>query len=176
MSKEQLGKGSPRLMPDYDPRTHCEILVGMIDKSGLTIERVARLIGKHPTTLARELNPNDDGAKLGFTDEVKISAVTGFFDSRDYAETNLGRCAFVLPRAEGSFCDVAEAVGQATKEFGEFLTALAQGMNPESEAGAEISPCEASTALDELKDVEQKLALTRAFLLGIVRSHGGGGD
>ena len=175
MSKDQLGKGSPRLMSDYDPRTHCEMVVGMIDKSGLTIERVARLIGKHPTTLARELNPNDEGAKLGFTDEVKISAVTGLFDSRDYAETNLGRCAFLLPQTEGCFSDVAEAVGQATKEFGEFLTALAQGMGVDSEDGAEISPDEAARALDELKDVEQKLALARAFLTGIARSHGGSG-
>jgi hypothetical protein len=163
-------------MSDYDPRVHCEIVVGMIERSGLTIERVARLIGKHPTTLARELNPTDEGAKLAFTDEVKIAAVTGLFDSRDYAEGHLGRCAFVLPKAEGRFSDVAEAVGQATKEFGEFMTALGQGMCPGSEDGVDISPAEAERALAELKDVEQKLALARAFLTGIARSHGGSGS
>ena len=111
MSKTQLTAVSPRLMLAYDTREHCEVVAGMIDKSGLTIERVARLIGKNPTTLARELNPTDEGAKLGFTDEVKITAVCGLFDSRDYAEFHLGRCAFLLPQAEGQFADVFETVG-----------------------------------------------------------------
>ncbi|MCB2190327.1 MAG: helix-turn-helix domain-containing protein [Deltaproteobacteria bacterium] len=175
MSNPQLATIAPRLMPSYDPREHCEVVAGMINRSGLTIERVARLIGKHPTTLARELNPDDDGAKLSFTDEVKIAAVCGLFDSRDYAEFHLGRCAFLLPQADGRFADVFETVGRATKEFGEFMTKLAESARPDSEGGASISPAEAAAALEELKDVEQQLAMARAFLTGI-RSQGGGGD
>jgi len=168
MSKTQITAFSPRLMLAYDAREHCEVVAGMIDKSGLTIERVARLIGKNPTTLARELNPTDEGAKLGFTDEVKITAVCGLFDSRDYAEFHLGRCAFVLPKVEGEFANVMQAVGEATKEYGEFMTALAKSVDPDSEDGVGVSPAEARTALDELKDVENQLALARAFLTGIV--------
>lgn len=174
MSTTQLATVAPRLMLSYDPREHCEVVAGMIQRSGLTIERLARLIGKNPTTLARELNPDDDGAKLGFTDEVRITAVLGLFDSRDYAETHLGRCAFLLPRAQGQFADVFETVGRATKEFGEFMTALATSAGPASEGGAEITRTEAERALGELRDVEQQLALARAFLTGITRSHGGG--
>lgn len=173
MSKTQLAKVAPRLMLSYDPREHCEVVAGMIQRSGLTIERLARLIGKNPTTLARELNPEDDGAKLGLTDEVKITAVTGLFDSRDYAETHLGRCAFVLPQAQGQFADVFETVGRTAKEFGEFMSTLAEAAGPASEGGAEITPNEAERALAELKDVEQQFAVARAFLTGIAIPRGG---
>ncbi|MCF8065013.1 MAG: helix-turn-helix domain-containing protein [Desulfarculaceae bacterium] len=176
MSSAPLAAFAPRLMPSYDPCEHAEVVAGMIARSGLTIERLARMIGKHPTTLARELNPSDDGAKPSFTDEVKIAAVTGLFDSRDYAEFHLGRCAFLLPQADGRFADVFETVGRATKEFGEFMTKLAESARPDSEGGADISPAEAAAALKELKDVEQQLALARAFLTGIARSQGGGGN
>jgi len=175
MSKTQLTAVSPRLMLAYDPREHCEVVAGMIDKAGMTIKQVARLIGKDPTTLARELNPCDPGAKLSFTDEVKITAVTGLFDSRDYAEFHLGRCAFLLPRAEGEFANVMQAVGEATKEYGEFMTALANSVDPDSEEGSGVSPAEAEHALAELKDVEHKLALARAFLMSIVAAGRKGG-
>ena len=178
MSKSKLATVAPRLMLAYDPREHCEVVAGMIDKAGMTIKQVARLIGKDPTTLARELNPSDPGAKLGFTDEVKITAVTGLYDSRDYAEFHLGRCAFLLPRAEGEFANVFAAAGEATREYGEFMTALAESVAPNSEGGAAISPDEAARALDELKDVDQKLAPVRAYLTGIVTASrkAGGAD
>lgn len=167
MSSNQLATVADGLMENYEPRVHLEIVAGMIHQAGLTITQVARRIGKKPATLAREINPDDDGAKLSATDEVLITAICGLFDSRDYAEGHLGRCAFQLPRAEGAPGEIVEATAQAMVEFGEFLSTSAASMSPGSEGGAEVTPEEAEQVLAELRDVEQKFAQLRALFTGL---------
>ena len=175
MSQVQLTNVADGLMENYDPRVHLEILAGMIRAAGMNVGQVARRIGKKPATLARELNPDDDGAKLSATDEVLIVAICGLFDSRDYAEGHLGRCCFVLPRAEGQPAEIVEATAKAMKEFGEFMSATAASMSPGSEGGTETTPEEAEAILDELKVVEQALAQARAYFSGIAHQGRSGG-
>lgn len=45
--------------------------------SSMTIRELAAAINKRPSTLARELNAFDEGAKLGFADAARIVIATG---------------------------------------------------------------------------------------------------
>ena len=54
-----------------------EIIQSMILKSRIPAKELAEQLGKPYSTLLREANPNDEGAKLGVETFIKILKLTG---------------------------------------------------------------------------------------------------
>lgn len=94
------------------------------DRAGKTIRKIAREMGGiDEKYLARQINPNDTGAKLGLVDFVFYSAVTDL-EPLDYINQALDRISVPMPPdAAVKLCDVAKTAAQAVKEFGELMTA-----------------------------------------------------
>jgi len=141
----------------FNPHVLLEIIAEIPEREGLRLKEIARRMGKGRSTLGRELNPDDPGAKLGIIDFIYLVAETQDFDALDYIETSLGRCAFRLPKTTGAL-QIHKNLAAAGKEFGEVIdqlcTDLADGQLDEPEQ-----------ALKEIADLAQVLAELRAQVI-----------
>ena len=69
---EQTTKGEQPCLPIFISTVHDPVL-----ENGLGAKNIAAAVGKPYSTLLREVNPFDDGAKLGAETLVDIMKVTG---------------------------------------------------------------------------------------------------
>ena len=141
----------------FNPEALAAMLYEMPDQAGTSVAYLAKRLGKPASTLGRELNPDDAGAKLGLETFVFLSAETGDFAPLDYIETALGRVAFALPPVAGS-SSLHRTLGEAGKEFGELVNQLMTDL-------ADGSLDDVDQALKEIADVARVLATLRALVL-----------
>lgn len=149
----------------FNPQRLLDMLHEAPERAGVSIKQVAQSMGKEPKTLARELNPDDDGAKLGVVDFAFLCAETRDCEALDYIETALGRVAFSLPPATAGASELHRTLGQAAREFGEvseqLMTDLADGRLDEPEK-----------ALKEIADLASVLATLRALVVKTAHNNG----
>ncbi|MCB2187661.1 MAG: hypothetical protein KQJ78_14665 [Deltaproteobacteria bacterium] len=134
----------------FNPDYLAELLHEMPDRTGKSVADLARAIGRDRKTLARELNPGDDGAKLGVATFVLLTAASGDLEPLDYIEHHLGRVAVRLARAADP-AGLYSLAGRSCRELGEaldtLLADLADGLLDDPQA-----------VLKEIRDLEQVLA------------------
>ncbi len=144
-------------MPLFNPDYLARLVYAMPENSGLHVSELAQRLGRPSSTLGRELNPDDEGAKLGLAHFVQLTAETGDFGPLDYIESFLGRVAFALPRVVGT-AEVLIRLGAASKEFGDVVQQIADDL-------ADGSLDQHERALKEISEVAQALAALRAAVL-----------
>lgn len=144
-------------MPLYNPDYLARLVYAMTDNSGLHVSELAQRLGCPTSTLGRELNPDDEGAKLGLARFVALTAETGDFAPLDYVESCLGRVAFIMPRVVGT-AEVLTRLASASKEFGDVVQQIAGDL-------ADGSLDHHERALKEISELAQALAALRAAVL-----------
>lgn len=144
-------------MPLFNPDYLARLVYAMPENSGLHVSELALRLGRPASTLGRELNPDDEGAKLGLARFVALTAETGDFAPLDYVESCLGRVAFALPRVVGS-AEVLTRLAAAGREFGDVVNQIAGDL-------ADGSLDHHAKALKEISEVAQALAALRAAVL-----------
>lgn len=82
---------------------------------------LAPRIGKAHGTLSHEVSGRQ-GSKLGLDDAVALSVLSGDLRVLNAFAAELGCLVLQLPVATDAGNDVMQRVGQAAKEFGEFLS------------------------------------------------------
>ena len=114
------------------------------ERSGKTVRKIAREMGGiDEKYLARQTNPNDNGAKLGIIDFVFYSSVTDL-EPLDYINQALNRISIPIPATNGNLTDITKTAAQAIKEFGDLMTAYGNAL-----ADGNITPTETETILKE---------------------------
>jgi hypothetical protein len=150
----------------FNPNVLLEQVADIPEEAGLQLTEIASRMGKPRSTLGRELNPDDGGAKLGIVDFVFLVAETRSFAALDYIESSLGRCAFTLPPAGAGHGALHQKLGAAGKEFGEVMKQLCEDL-----ADGRLDEPEA--ALKEIADLAQVLAELRAQVLTLAQKRRG---
>lgn len=107
-------------------KTLLSVVHGMVLRNNP--KAIAEEIGKPYTTLLREINQHDEGAKLGVHDFSLITRITADFEALDFMERSLGRVAFSLPKSQPSMKRLHSKVAESLKEFGEFVEAVGDSM------------------------------------------------
>ncbi|UCE05498.1 MAG: phage regulatory CII family protein [bacterium] len=103
---------------------------------------IAQDIHKSYSTLLREINPDDPGAKLGINDFKVITEITNDFSALDYMERSLGRVAFEFPKRHINTKKIHIQLSKSLKEFGEFIEAVGDSIADGKLTPAEIDKCE----------------------------------
>ncbi|MFH1059201.1 MAG: phage regulatory CII family protein [Pseudomonadota bacterium] len=111
---------------------------------------VAEYLGKSPSTLYSELNPNEGEGrtnhKLGLLDWVKIMRLTGDCRSLAKVAEDLDHVAIPLPQAEPTARDALSHLGRISKEAGEnaleACKALEDGRIDRAEARRCLTECD----------------------------------
>jgi hypothetical protein len=145
----------------FNPRILARLIYEAPERSGLTIKDAAqRMGGVSPNYLARQINPDDEAAKLGVEDFVFLSSVTDL-EALDYIERALGRVACpVMPGMDT--VALAHLVAKSTREFGEMLADLAISLEDGVVTASEKEHC-----LTEIHHVLASLAALKSGLESI---------
>ena len=109
----------------FNPQVLSNLIYEAPERARKTVKKTAREMGGiDERYLARQLNPNDSGAKLGIEDFVYLSAVTDL-EALDYIEQAFGRVSVPIPNCK----DTEDShwfkhVAAISKEAGECISTL----------------------------------------------------
>lgn len=118
----------------------------MIETSGKPRKAIAEEMGKPYTTLMRELNPADDGAKFGVLDLVRMLSVCGGIQPLQHLAARCG-CRVVCIDAQPDGRDMQDELVQALDAVSEYMQAVNAG-----EGYVGIGP-KLERAIKELEDI-----------------------
>lgn len=119
------------MVDDYNTLTEVARDALIYDDPRLPLKAVAAGIGKPYATLTRELNPDDDGAKLGADLLLPIMRVTGDVRMLEWLADKLG---YILLRKDDVHPDQPSwplEHAQDTQHLGEMARLMATGAAPE---------------------------------------------
>ena len=102
---------------------------------------LAEEMGKPYSTFMREINPYDDGAKVGAESLIPFTRATGDFAAIDFIETALGRVAFVIPKPAPGHEAIHQQLSKSLTEFGEFVAAVGDSIADGTITEAEKERC-----------------------------------
>lgn len=155
-------------MPVFNPEVLAHLVHEIPDRAGMTAKELASKVGKPYSTLARELNPHDDGAKLGLDTFFYILAVTGDREALDYIEGHLGRVAYEIPPANtDTEVIMADKVARMTRKTGVWLQRASEVM-----AGEKVTPEQARRLIAKGHKIISLLARVEAHLKEKVLAEG----
>ena len=117
-------------MNTQDYNTLTEVIEAMIDEGEKPIKAIAAEIGKPYPTLKRELNPADDGAKLGADVLLGIMASCGSIAPLEWLADRLGYVVKPKNFAEPDKPTWAEECTDDTICDGRMVTLMQEGAHP----------------------------------------------
>ena len=133
----------------FNPQILAQMLYEAPERSGKTLRQVSREMGGiDERYLSRQLNPHDEGAKLGVIDFVFLASVTDL-EPLDLIEKAFGRMAVPIPD---------QLAIQAEKPF--WCQHLSTIIKETSEASGSLAEALADNAID---DDERKKCLTETI-------------
>lgn len=132
------------------PMTLLELVQAAVQGWREGVKGVAEYLGKSPSTLYSEMNPNEGEGrtnhKLGLLDWVKIMRLTGDFRSLAKVAEDLDHVTIPLPRTLPSALDALAHLGRISKEAGEHslevCRALEDGRIDRAEARRCLAECD----------------------------------
>ena len=122
------------------------------------IKALAQEIDKAESTLRNELN-QQEGYKLGLKTAVLIMKKTGDLKALDGIEAMFNRVAFNLPKPDGNVSDLMSMVADLTREFSEYMGAVAKALR-----NGPVTKTEARACLKELGELMSALIKLQAYL------------
>jgi hypothetical protein len=120
-------------------------------------EAMAQELGKPYKTLMRELNPNDEGAKLGLMTFLQILRITQNYSPLNMIAKMFGQIMIDVPERVTEN-ELASRLSVVLKEMGELLRELGKATAPTSEGGCQIVENERLVINDTGYDLLQALA------------------
>jgi|GEM_PF-2587305 len=121
-------------------------------------KQLAEELGKAYSTFMREVNPDDQDAKLGFMTAITVLKLVEDVTVLDRIEQIFGRVAFKLPRYSPEFGLVVKQTSKAIKEFGEFMEQAAEALDDGRVSEMEAARCE-KEGHDVIRAILEFLAL-----------------
>lgn len=140
----------------FKPGRLLHLIYQMPERARITLTELAERLGKPVSTLGREINPEDDLAKLGVVTFVNLTDETQDFAPLDYIESALGRVAFKLPTAAG-LGELHQSIADAAKECADVIQQLCSDL-----ADGRLDAPE--KAIKEIAEAAQALSRLRAVV------------
>lgn len=120
-------------------------------------ERMAQELGKPYTTLMRELNPNDEGAKLGLITFLKILGITQNYSPLSVIAKMFGQIIIEVPERVTTNVLLGR-LSLVLKEIGALLREIGKATSLESEGGSRIMEDERVVINEKGYDLIEALA------------------
>lgn len=150
------------------PMTILELVQATVSESAEGTKGLADFLGKSPSTLYAEMNPNEGESrsnhKLGLLDWVRILKLTRDCRSLCKVAEELGHVAVPLPQGDPTPLEALAHLTRITKEAGEHAQTVCQAL----EADNRIDRHEAVLCLKELDDLLRAATAWRQVLLGLI--------
>lgn len=121
-------------------------------------EAMAQELGKPYKTLMRELNPNDDGAKLGLIDFLQIIRISKDYSSLQMIVKRFNKILVDIPVSTNNTDELFGRLSSVLRETGNLLAEIGKVTCPTSEGGTMIVGKERITLNDKGYELLQALA------------------
>jgi hypothetical protein len=148
--------------------TLLELVQATVSESREGTKGLADFLGKSPSTLYAEMNPNEGEGrtnhKLGLLDWVRILKLTRDCRSLCKVAEDLGHVAVPLPAGEPTPLEALQHLTRITKEAGEHTATVCQALENDDR----IDRQEARACLKELDDLLRAATAWRQVLLTLV--------
>lgn len=150
------------------PMTLLELVQAAVLDSREGVKGIADYLGKSPSTLYSEMNPNEGEGrtnhKLGLLDWVKLVRLTGDFRSLQKVAEDLGYVAVPLPVGDLAPLEALQHLTRITREAGEHGATVCAALETDNR----IDRQEAHACLKELDDLLRAAVAWRQVLLTLV--------
>ncbi len=141
------------------PMTLAELIQATVTEHKEGVQGVAELLEKHLQSVYAEISPSPlkNNAKLGVLDWIKILKHTGDLRSLHKVAEMVDNICVPIPHAAPGKKDGLAHIAAITKEVGDAVSLLAQGLAETSEAGSRLSKNERAKTRAEVFEAIQAL-------------------